>query len=94
MYITDVGDEMFRRSLRREKIQELGLFLPQNEGISDSISKNWTEQAVFCYQINCDCEKCEIGRGNYSFVCQMHNVIKKLLVEIGPPPESPDSLSA
>ncbi len=85
---------MFRRALRREKIEDLGLFLPQNEGISDSISKNWTEQAVFCYQINGNCDMCDIGRGNYSFVCQMHKVVKKLVKEVGPPPSELDNQQA
>lgn len=74
-----------RKSLRTEQIQDVALILPQNESISDSISKNWTEQAVMCYELEGNCQECSIGSGNYSFVCQMHKVVNKLLKEVGPP---------
>jgi hypothetical protein len=77
---------MFRRkTLINEQIQDVALILPQTEGISDSISKNWTEQAITCYQLEGNCQECSIGCGNYSFVCQMHKVVDKLLKEVGPP---------
>lgn len=77
---------MFRRkSLINEQIQDVALILPQTEGISDSISKNWTEQAITCYRLGGNCQECSIGSGNYSFVCQMHKVVDKLLKEVGPP---------
>ncbi|MCI1273998.1 MAG: hypothetical protein LKG27_06175 [Clostridiaceae bacterium] len=55
-------------------------FYPQNDGsISDSITQNWTEQALECYSIKCDCKKCSLSTGHYSFVCQMPKVIDSLL---------------
>jgi hypothetical protein len=34
-------------------------FYPQNNGeISESITQNWTEQALECYQLGCDCSQC------------------------------------
>ena len=31
-------------------------FYPQNNGeISDSLTQNWTEQAIECYNLKCDC---------------------------------------
>lgn len=84
---------MFRRkSLKTEQIQDVALILPKNEGISDSISKNWTEQATMCYELEGNCQECSIGKGNYSFVCQMHKVVNKLLKEVGPPntPSKPE----
>lgn len=80
-----------RKSLKNEQIQDVALILPKNEVISDSISKNWTEQAVNCYTLQGNCQECPIGNGNYSFVCQMHKVVNKLLKEIGPPQKSSES---
>lgn len=63
-------------------------FEPQNNGeISESITQNWTEQALECYQLGCDCSKCSISKGNYSFVCQMPKVIK-ILLKMGKPTTS------
>lgn len=62
------------------------LFHPQTNGeISDSITKSWTEQAVECYSIGCDCRKCSLAKGNYSFVCQMPKVIDILVKFAGKP---------
>lgn len=37
------------------------VFYPQNNGeISGSITQSWTEQALECYSINCDCSKCSL----------------------------------
>ena len=59
---------------------------PKTKGvISGSITKNWTTQAVYCYQSQRNCAECAVGSGNYSFVCQMPKVIKSLLKEIGRP---------
>ena len=60
-------------------------FEPQTEGISDSITQNWTEQAVECYSLNCDCTQCSISKGNYSFVCQMPKVLDILIKTNGKP---------
>ena len=61
-------------------------FYPQNNGeISDSLTQNWTEQALECYQLGCDCSKCSISKGKYSFVCQMPRVINILVNSLGKP---------
>lgn len=61
-------------------------FYPQNNGeISDSLTQNWTEQAIECYHLKCDCSRCSISAGNYSFVCQMPKVIKALVSLVGKP---------
>ena len=64
---------------------EIYSYLPGNEEMSDSITQNWTEQAIECYQINCDCKKCSWANGHYSFICQMPKVIETLLETIGEP---------
>jgi len=53
--------------------------------ISNSITKNWTDQAIRCYLSGCNCPECSVSKGNYSFVCQMPAVIEILLEHIGPP---------
>ncbi len=62
------------------------VFLPQTNGeISDSIVQNWTLQAYECYSIGCDCAKCSLNSGHYSFICQMPKIIKALLKKQGKP---------
>lgn len=62
-------------------------YFPQKDTneISNSITKNWTDQAMRCYLRNCNCVDCSISQGNYSFVCQMSSVVKVLLDQLGPP---------
>lgn len=61
-------------------------FYPQNNGeISDSITQNWTEQALECYKLNCDCSQCSVSKGNYSFICQMPKVLDVLIKSVGNP---------
>lgn len=61
-------------------------FYPQNKGeISDSITQNWTEQALECYRLKCDCSLCSISKGQYSFVCQMPKVLDILINISGKP---------
>lgn len=56
-----------------------------NNEISDSITQNWTEQALECYRLNCDCSRCSVSKGNYSFVCQMPKVLDVLIKSTGNP---------
>lgn len=67
--------------------KDLELYLPENDEMSDSITQNWTEQALECYSINCNCKKCSLANGHYSFICQMPKVIDTLLETIGEPIE-------
>ena len=39
--------------------------------MSESITKNWTEQAIECYKLNGNCKDCSIRKAHYSFDCQM-----------------------
>ncbi len=65
--------------------EDLDFYLPGNDEISDSITQNWTEQAIECYSINCDCKRCSLSAGHYSFICQMPKVIDTLLETVGEP---------
>lgn len=67
--------------------ENLELYLPGNDEMSESITQNWTEQALECYSINCNCKKCSLANGHYSFICQMPKVIDTLLETIGEPIE-------
>lgn len=62
------------------------VFYPQNNGdISSSITQSWTEQAIECYSIKCNCSQCSLKNGHYSFKCQMPKVINILINAIGYP---------
>jgi len=68
-------------------------FFPQNKGeISESITQNWTEQALECYKLNCDCTQCSISKGNYSFACQMPKVLDALIKSLGQPNSKSNNL--
>ena len=61
-------------------------YSPNNNGdSSSSITQSWTQQALECYSIDCDCKKCSLRGGNYSFNCQMPKVIDILISLIGKP---------
>ncbi len=60
-------------------------FLPQTQGISDSITQNWTEQAIECYKLKCNCSQCSVSKGDYSFICQMPKVLDVLIKNLGEP---------
>ena len=53
--------------------------------ISDSITKNWTEQAIECYSLNGNCAGCSIKKAHYSFDCQMPKIVEILKLTIGEP---------
>ena len=59
--------------------------VPQQTAISDSITRNWTEQAIECYRLNGNCTECSIKKAHYSFDCQMPKVIEILKTVIGEP---------
>ena len=65
--------------------ENVDMYLPGNEEMSDSITQNWTEQALECYSIQCDCKRCSLRNGHYSFICQMPKVIDTLLQTVGEP---------
>ena len=65
--------------------ENVDLYMPGNDEMSDSITQNWTEQALECYSINCDCKKCSLSQGHYSFICQMPKVIDTLIQTVGVP---------
>ena len=68
------------------------VFYPQTNGaLSESITQNWTEQALECYYLKGDCKNCSISKGNYSFVCQMPKVIEVLKAVYGEP--APENIS-
>ena len=58
---------------------------PDERGISSSISKTWTDQAIKCHMTQADCANCSVKRGNYSFTCQMDKVVPLLIDILGQP---------
>ena len=71
------------KNIDTQKIKYLNL--KNHDEISNSITKNWTDQALRCYLSRCNCTDCSIAKSNYSFACQMPTVIGILLKQIGPP---------
>lgn len=69
----------------RKFLNDLDMYMPANEEMSVSITQNWTEQALECYSISCDCKKCSLRNGHYSFICQMPKVIDTLIQTVGLP---------
>ena len=57
----------------------------EQTGISNSITKNWTPQAIECYRLNGNCRECSIKQAHYSFNCQMPRVIEVLKLLNGEP---------
>ncbi len=53
--------------------------------ISESITRNWTEQALECYRLNGNCAECSIRKAHYSFDCQMPKVVEILKMVNGTP---------
>jgi len=66
-------------------IKMLNTVVQPTVGISDSITKNWTEQALECYKLNGNCAECSIMKGHYSFECQMPKVVEILKLTVGEP---------
>ena len=65
--------------------ENVDLYSPEIDEMSDSITQNWTQQALECYYLECDCKRCSVGQGHYSFICQMPKVIDTLIKTIGEP---------
>lgn len=65
--------------------ENIDFYMPGNDDMSESITQNWTEQALECYSINCDCRLCSLSQGHYSFICQMPKVIDVLIQTVGEP---------
>ena len=63
----------------------LNTLIKEQPAISDSITKNWTEQALECFQLNGNCSECSIMKGHYSFECQMPKVVEILKLTVGEP---------
>ena len=63
----------------------LNAIVEEQVTISDSITKNWTEQALECYSLNGNCAECSIMKGHYSFQCQMPKVVEILRLTVGEP---------
>ena len=63
----------------------LNTVIQEQPTISDSITKNWTEQALECYNLNGNCAGCSIMKGHYSFECQMPKVVEILKLTVGLP---------
>ena len=71
--------------MKRDYSSETEFYPMTNGEISNSITQSWTEQALECYSIGCNCKNCSLKNGNYSFVCQMPKVVDILIQAVGKP---------
>ena len=67
-----------------EKKKMLNTVIKEPE-ISNSITKNWTTQAIECYKLNGNCAMCSIKQAHYTFDCQMPKVVEILKLLNGEP---------
>ena len=59
-----------------------------NVSSSDTLNKKWTQQAIDCYQIGCNCSKCILYLTFFSErkrKCMMKNTVIELVRQIGIP---------
>ena len=54
------------RNTKLSKPEPERKYRSKKRGLSTSISKNWTDQAIRCYKSNQNCAECSINSGNYS----------------------------
>jgi hypothetical protein len=65
----------------------LNTVIKEQPEISNSITKNWTTQAIECYRLNGNCSECSIKKAHYTFDCQMPKVVEILKLISGEPDE-------
>ena len=59
-----------------------------NVSCCETISKKWTPTAVDCYEMGCNCSKCNLYKIYFSksnYKCQMKYTVLKLVRTIGIP---------
>jgi len=59
-----------------------------NVSCSETLSKKWTQQAVDCYAIGCNCSKCTLFITFFSkkkYKCKMKDTVIELVRQIGKP---------
>ena len=79
-------DIPYQTNANAYKIRGVEHFTPQTNGeVSDSLTQNWTRQAVECFSLKSDCRNCSISKHGYSFICQMHKIVEQLLELRGEP---------
>lgn len=67
------------------EIYDFEVYSNQNQLISESLTQNWTPQAVECYSLSGNCKKCSICNAGYSFKCKMNKIVDILLEKFGQP---------
>ena len=59
-----------------------------NVSCSKTMSKSWTQAAIECYTIGCNCSKCNLNRIYFSdsiFKCKMKETVIELVRKLGAP---------
>ena len=59
-----------------------------NVSCSETSTKKWTQSAIDCYAIGCNCSKCGLNKKFFSksiYRCQMKNTVIELVRKLGKP---------
>ena len=67
-----------------------------NVSCSEMISKNWTQSAIDCYNIGCNCSNCNLYKIYFSksiFKCKMKETVVELVRKIGKPTNNEEETS-
>ena len=66
-----------------------------NVSCSETNSKNWTQTAIDCYSLGCNCSKCNIYKIYFSksiFKCKMKESVIELVRKLGIPAKRGEEL--
>lgn len=64
------------------------MFYKYNVSCSETLSQIWTQSAIDCYKIGCNCQKCNLYQiyfNNTSTKCKMKDTVIELVRRIGAP---------
>ena len=59
-----------------------------NVSCSETTSKNWTNTAIDCYELGCNCSKCNLYKIYFTgkvFKCRMKETVIELVRRLGKP---------
>lgn len=57
----------------------------KGDKLAEELLKNWTTSAINCYELNGECNRCDIPSLMRFQKCQMRRVVKELLKRLGEP---------
>lgn len=64
------------------------MYYRYNVSCSETVSKNWTQSAIDCYEIGCNCRNCNLNKIYFlksEFKCRMKETVIELVRKFGKP---------